>query len=86
MSPTPAVYVTQHTQQHTDRTRLRVEAVDDGPIVRVHLRALTTLGELDVAMTADAAAQLADALVEAATTAETYWLPERVEYIDGGAA
>ena len=76
----PACYVTVHRHQSTDRTRLRVAVRDDGSIPRVHITAVTSAGDIDIALTSDAAMQLGDALHEQAAQAADWWAPEPVEY------
>ena len=76
----PACYVTVHRHQSTDRTRLRVLVVDDGSMPRVHITAVTSAGDIDIALTSDAAMALGDALREQAEQAADWWMPEKVDY------
>jgi hypothetical protein len=76
----PAAYVTVHRHATTDRTRLRVTVVDDGSLPRVHITAVTSAGDIDIALTSDAAMQLGDALHEQAANAADWWMPEKVDY------
>lgn len=75
----PAAYITQTFHGTTDRTRVRVEVADDGPLARVHVRALTGTGELDLALSAEAAEVLAARLAAAADEARHYWQPVPVD-------
>ena len=76
----PPAYITVHRHQSTDRTRLRVIVHDDGALPRVHITAITSAGEIDIALTSDAAMALADALAEQAKACGDWWMPQPVEY------
>lgn len=76
----PAVTLTQ-TLSVAERSRVRVETSDDGAMPRLHLRVLTTLGEVDLALSVDEAARLHRSVGEAVATLEAQFAPRRLEVV-----